>query len=91
MNEPLLMSPTFPTPVGISGGAAVLGRRLLMRKTVDYHASTLHYLEVSIRLDDLIYNMLLYYRIGYGKEINEIFHLFNQTPPTIMKLRHLMA
>lgn len=47
MNEPLLMSPTFPTPVGISGGAAVLGRRLLMRKTVDYHASTLHYLEVS--------------------------------------------
>lgn len=53
MNEgPVLLSPTFPPPPGALAGGGFGGfesrvRKGVMRKTVDYQASTLRYLEVS--------------------------------------------
>lgn len=89
MNEgPLLLSPTFPPPVSMGGGFGGFdnrARKNLMRKTVDYQASTLRYLEVRIIYHyDFIISCYLCYRVEFGKETSEIFLFCNQTLPTLM-------
>lgn len=46
MAEGSLLSPTFPPVAPVGAPNAILGRRLLVRKTVDYHATTLRFLQV---------------------------------------------
>ena len=52
MTEAVLLSPTFPPQAGgpgmlVGGGGFDRIRKGLLRRTVDYHCSTLRYLEVS--------------------------------------------
>ena len=56
MNEgPPLLSPTFPPPQALQGGTqtgASLNKRLILRKTVEYHATSLRYLQVRPHVMD---------------------------------------
>ena len=48
MNDgPPMLSPTFPNISSQGGPQSGANKRLVIRKTVEYHATALHYLKVS--------------------------------------------
>lgn len=66
-------------------------RKSVMRKTVDYNASIIKALEVSLHLLSLHLRILTFYfnlRIAYGSEIIEIEDPFSQKTVTFLILCH---